>query len=449
MLKVETSSTHNARAASEETAADRVVAKAARRLIPFLVAGFFVAYLDRVNIGFAALTMNEELGFTPEFFGWAAGVFFIGYCLFEAPSNYILHRVGARIWIARIMASWGVVAALTAFVWSETSFVALRLLLGVAEAGFAPGVILYLTYWIPAAQRARILAGFLLAVPVSSAIGAPLSGLILTTMDGVGGISGWRWLFFVEALPAIALGVIAFFYLPDTPRAAGWLNPAERALLQARLEAERPAGGKSENHWRALRSSRVLSLGLVYFGVVVSLYGVGFWLPQIVSSFGYGVVATGFLTAVPFVFGALAMAVWSRVSDALNERAAHTIAGALLASFGLAASAYAQTPVLAMAALSIACVGTLAAMPTFWSLATLTLTDADVVVGIALINSIGNLAGFVGPYFVGWMKGANGDFTYALLGLAIGPLLSASLLWRVALGGSRSLHRQAAPTRRN
>ncbi len=447
MLKAETPSANDTRAASEETDADSVVAKVARRLIPFLVAGFFVAYLDRVNIGFAALTMNEELGFTPEFFGWAAGVFFIGYCLFEAPSNYILHRVGARIWIARIMASWGVVAALTAFIWSETSFVALRLLLGVAEAGFAPGVILYLTYWIPAAQRARILAGFLLAVPVSSAVGAPLSGLILSTMDGVGGISGWRWLFFVEALPAIMLGVIAFFYLPDTPRAAGWLNPAERALLQARLDAERPAGGKSENHWRALRSSRVLSLGLVYFGVVVSLYGVGFWLPQIVSSFGYGVVATGFLTAVPFVFGALAMAVWSRVSDALNERAAHTIAGALLASLGLAASACAQTPVLAMAALSIACVGTLAAMPTFWSLATLTLTGADVVVGIALINSIGNLAGFVGPYFVGWMKGANGDFTYALLGLAIGPLLSASLLWRVALGGSHSLHRQAAARR--
>ena len=202
------------RAPREFVDPDRVVAKAVRRLIPFLVTGFIVAYLDRVNIGFAALTMNSELGFTPEFFGWGAGVFFIGYCLFEAPSNYIMHRVGARMWIARIMVSWGIVSALTAFIWNEASFVVLRLLLGVMEAGFAPGVILYLTYWIPAAHRARVLAGFLIAVPVSSAIGSPISGLILAAMDGVGGISGWRWLFLMEALPSIILGIVCFFYLP-------------------------------------------------------------------------------------------------------------------------------------------------------------------------------------------------------------------------------------------
>ena len=219
----------------------------ARRLIPFLVTAFIVAYLDRVNIGFAALTMNAELGFTPEFFGWGAGVFFIGYCLFEAPSNYVMHRVGARVWIARIMVSWGLVSALTAFIWSEASFVTLRLLLGVMEAGFAPGVILYLTYWIPAAQRARVLASFLIAVPLASAIGSPISGFILASLNGVGGISGWRWLFLMEALPSIILGIVCFFYLPDGPQSAKWLTSGEKASLRAVLEREAGRGS-----WRPL-----------------------------------------------------------------------------------------------------------------------------------------------------------------------------------------------------
>lgn len=424
----------------EETASDvdgeRVVAKVARRLIPLLVLAFFVAYLDRVNVGFAALTMNKELGFTPEFFGWAAGAFFLGYCLLEAPSNYILHRVGARIWIARIMASWGLVSALTAFVWDGASFVALRLLLGAAEAGFAPGVILYLTYWIPAAQRARVIGAFLLALPLSSVVGAPLSGLILSGMDGVAGFSGWRWLFFIEAAPAILLGVVCYFYLPDRPKDAAWLAPRERDWLLAELARE--SGPQEESAWRALRDPVVPALGVAYFGIIVALYGLGFWLPQIIKAFGFGVVAAGFLTAIPFVFGALAMIVWSRSSDRAKERVGHTAFASIVACAGLAASAYAPTPTLAIVALSAAAMGTLASMPAFWSFVTLALPGAGAVVGVAVVNSIGNVSGLAGPYIVGLIKGATGEFHYALLALATGPLMAATLIVVIARATLRS-----------
>ncbi|MBM3563051.1 MAG: MFS transporter [Alphaproteobacteria bacterium] len=408
--------------------ADRVVAKAARRLIPFLVTGFIVAYLDRVNIGFAALTMNGELGFTPEFFGWGAGIFFVGYCLFEAPSNYIMHRVGARMWIARIMVSWGIVSALTAFIWNEASFVVLRLLLGVMEAGFAPGVILYLTYWIPAAQRARVLAGFLIAVPVSSAIGSPISGLILASMDGVGGISGWRWLFLMEALPSIVLGIVCFFYLPDGPESAKWLTSGEKASLRAAIESE--AEPDHGDHWRALKDMRVLLIGVAYFGIVIALYGMSFWLPQIIKSFGFGVVATSVLASIPYVCSALAMWAWSRSSDRRRETVGHTALAAVVGAVGLACAAYAPTPLLSMIALSVAAIGAIAALPTFWSFATLALGAGDGVVGVAVINSIGNISGFAGPYLVGLIKGATGEFSDALLALALGPLITAFLLLR-------------------
>ena len=411
--------------------ADHTIAKVTRRLVPFLIVCFFAAYLDRVNIGFAALTMDKELGFSPQTFGWGAGVFFIGYCLFEAPSNFILHRVGARRWIARIMVSWGVVSALMALIWGETSFVSLRLLLGVAEAGFAPGVILYLTYWIPAERRARPLGAFLMAVPLSSAFGAPLSSLVLSTMDGVASLSGWRWLFILEAAPSIILGVIALFYLTNRPKDARWLEPAERSWLQARLDAELAPLEDPQDPWSMLRHPRVILLGLAYFGIVLSLYGLGFWLPQMVEPYGYGVLANGFIVSIPYVCGALAMMAWSQSSDRNGERHLHTAFAALLATSGLAVSAFAQSPSAAMLALSIAAIGTLAAMPIFWSLATSFLSGASAAVGIALINSIGNLAGFVGPYLVGWIKTATGDFSWALLTLAVGPLATAVIVLRL------------------
>ena len=418
-------------AAQIEVDTDRTIAKVTRRLVPFLIICFFAAYLDRVNIGFAALTMDKELGFSPQTFGWGAGVFFIGYCLFEAPSNFILHRVGARRWIARIMVSWGVVSGLTALIWGETSFVSLRLLLGLAEAGFAPGVILYLTYWIPAERRALPLGAFLMAVPLSSAFGAPLSSLVLTTMDGIANLSGWRWLFILEAAPSIILGVIALSYLTDRPKDARWLEPAERSWLQARLDAELATLEDPREPWSILRHPRVILLGLAYFGVVLSLYGLGFWLPQMVETYGYGVLATGFIVSIPYVCGALAMMAWSQSSDRSGERHLHTALAALLATSGLVVSAFAQSPLVAMLALSIAAIGTLAAMPIFWSLATSFLSGASAAVGIALINSIGNLAGFVGPYLVGWIKTETGGFSWALLALAVGPLATAAIVLRL------------------
>jgi ACS family tartrate transporter-like MFS transporter len=411
---------------------DRLVARIGWRLAPLLVSGFFVAYLDRVNVGFAALTMNKELGFSPEFYGWAAGVFFITYCLFEAPSNYALHRFGARIWIARIMVSWGLVAAATALVWNAQSFVVLRLLLGAAEAGFAPGVILYLTYWIPAAQRAQILSSFLIAVPLGSAIGAPISGVILTVMDGVAGVSGWRWLYLLEALPAIALGVVCFFYLPDRPADAKWLTGAERDWLATALGREEPP--HDENFWRALANPRVLALGVAYFGVVLALYGLSFWLPQIVKGFGASLLATGFLAAIPYACGAVAMWFWSRRSDRMGETVYHTAVVCALGSLGLVGAAYAPSHALAMVALALAAVGSVAALPTFWSFSTLALGPADAVLGVAAVNSIGNLSGLAGPWLVGLIKDATGEFSLALLALALGPALTAALILALARG---------------
>jgi ACS family tartrate transporter-like MFS transporter len=420
----------SAPASTTEIDADATEAKVTRRLMPFLVACFFVAYLDRVNIGFAALSMNAALGFSPVIFGWGAGIFFIGYCLLEAPSNYVMERVGARRWIARIMVSWGIVAALMAIVWSETSLFVLRFLLGAAEAGFAPGVILYLTYWIPARYRARSLGAFLIALPLSSMGGAPVSGLVLATMDGVTGVSAWRWLFVIEAAPAVLLGVAAYFYLTDKPENAAWLAPRERALLQGLLDEERSAREAAGNPtlWRTLFDPRVIALGLVYFGVVASLYGLGFWLPQIVGAFGYGAFETGLVTAIPYVCGAVAMVAWSRHSDESGERIRHVAAAAVLSAAGLALSACFETPAPSIIALCVASIGTLAAMPPFWALPTAFLSGTAAAVGIALVNSIGNLAGFFGPYLVGWIKNATGEFSYALLALAVGPLVSAILV---------------------
>ena len=411
----------------------RIVAKVSRRLIPLLAAGFFVAYLDRVNIGFAALTMNREMGFTPDFYGWAAGVFFIGYCLFEAPSNYIMHRVGARIWIARIMVSWGLVAAATAFIWSETSFVALRLALGFAEAGFAPGVILYLAYWVPPAQRARILANFLLAVPVASAAGAPISGFILSAMDGVLGVSGWRWLFFVEAAPSILLGVACYFLLADSPSDAKWLSTQERDALQAAIA--RDSASDHANHWRALGDPRVLTLGAAYFGIVIALYGLSFWLPQIIEAFGYGLLATSILASIPYVCGAIAMWQWSRSSDKRRETVGHTALAATIGGVALACAAYAPTPHSSIIALSVAAVGAIAALPAFWSFTTQALGATDAIVGVAVINSIGNVSGLAGPYFIGLVKSATGEFSSALFVLALGPLMAALLIVKIARSG--------------
>ena len=435
---------HDDSSSSGAVDAEATLARVTRRLIPFLALCYCAAYLDRVNLSFAAATMNRELHFSPAVYGWGAGVFFIGYALLETPSNYILHRVGARLWIARITVSWGIVSASMAFVRDETSFYALRFLLGAAEAGFMPGIILYLTYWFPQAQRARILAAFLFAVPFATVIGAPVSGAVLSYAEGLGGYRGWQWLFILEAMPALALGVVTWFYLTDRPASADWLSPAERRWLVARLASEAGAeaerAGAQENFSEilpALRDLRALGLGVAYFGVVLALYGLSMWLPQIVEGYGLDVVSAGLVTALPFLLGAGAMLLWGRRSDQRGERLWHTAAAACLAAAGLLAAAAAGSLTTAIAAICIAAIGVFATLPPFWAIVTGAFQGARAAIVIALVNSIGNLAGFFGPYLVGWIKETSGGYGPALLALATGPLVCAALI--VYLGRDRTI----------
>ncbi len=399
------------------------------RLIPFLVLAYFFSYLDRVNLGFAALTMNADLKFSPLIFSWGAGIFFIGYFLFEVPSNLALERFGASRWIARIMVTWGLISAAMAWVSGPWSFYILRFLLGVAEAGFFPGIILYLTYWYPAEYRARFLAAFAIAVPVSTVIGAPISGLLLG-LDGMMGLKGWQWLFIIEGVPSVLLGIVSWFYLTDKPAKATWLAPEQKAWLASRLDAE-AAAKQAAQHLslgQALASPRVLILSLVYFGFVGALYGMQFWLPQIVKAFGFSNAQTGFVIAVPYLFGSVAMILWARHSDRTRERVWHVALALLLTAVALGASSYTSDPTLTLVALTLAAIGTFCTFGVFWTLPTAWLTGTAAAGGIALINSIGNLAGFGGPYLIGWVKENTGSTENGLLVLAALPLIAAALV---------------------
>lgn len=394
--------------------------KVARRLIPFLILCYFAAYLDRVNLGFAALEMNKALAFSASVFGAGAGIFFIGYFIFEVPSNVIMERVGARLWIARIMITWGVISACMAFVSGEISFYVVRFLLGAAEAGFFPGVILYLTYWFPAKERAKVVGGFMVGIPLSSVIGAPVSGWILGAMNGTAGLAGWQWLFIIEAVPSVILGIATFFYLTDRPEQAEWLEPAERRALGERLEVERREREAYQTFslWEALTHPRILAFGLVYFGIVTSLYGIGFWMPQLIKAFGLTNLQTGFVTAIPFLVSAVMMVVISRHSDRTMERVWHVAGPAFLGGIGFVWAAYTANPTIGMVALTIASVGIFAALPTFWTLPTSLLSGTAAAGGIALINAIGNIGGYVGPYLVGWIRDTTQSFASGLLALA-------------------------------
>ena len=403
--------------------------KVSWRLIPFLILAYFLAYLDRVNLGFAALTMNAELKFTPLIFSWGAGIFFIGYFLFEVPSNVILHKVGARRWIARIMVTWGLISALMALVGGPISFYILRFLLGVAEAGFFPGIILYLTYWYPAEYRARILAAFTVAVPLSTVIGAPISGYLLG-LDGLGGLRGWQWLFILEGVPSILLGIVTWFYLTDRPAQAGWLSGEQKQWLIARLTKEESAKETAQHMTlsEVLASPKVLVLSLVYFGFVAALYGMQFWLPQIVKAFGLSNLQTGFVTAIPYLFGSIAMVLWGRHSDRTRERVWHVVLPLLLTALALAAASTLTDPILTMVALTLAAIGIFCTFALFWTLPTAFLSGASAAAGIAMINSIGNLAGFGGPYLIGWVKDSTGSTSTGLLILAVMPFVAALLV---------------------
>ena len=425
----------------------RTLSKVGWRLLPLLMVSYFVAYLDRVNLGFAGASMSRDLGFSSAVFGSAAGIFFIAYFLFEVPSNLALERFGARRWIARIMFSWGLVSAAQAWVGGTASFNVVRFLLGIAEAGFFPGVIFYITLWFPAAYRARIVGWFMFAVPVSTVIGSPISGFILD-MEGVGGMHGWQWLFILEAAPALLLTFFVLRYLPDRPKDATWLAPEERDWLQGTLDAERRSRETLHRiSWtQSLRNPRVIALGFVYMGITVPLYGLGFFLPQIIKGFGgLGNVEIGFVNAFPYLVGAVAMLFWTRWSDARRERKWFLLVPLACIFVGLAAASEIAAPVPKMAAVTLAAFGIFSALPVFWTLPTAILSGTAAAAGIAWINSIGNLGGYIGPTIFGVLRDRMGNDIYAVMFLALLPVVAIALvLW---VGHDARAEQAAAPAR--
>ena len=353
----------------------RTMRRVALRIVPFIMLLYFIAFIDRVNIGFASLTMNKDLGFTASVFGFGAGIFFWGYFLCEVPSNIVLDKVGARLWIARVMITWGIVSAAMAFVQGPTSFYVLRFLLGAAEAGFFPGIILYLSYWFPARQRAAATSLFMAAAPLSTVLGSPLSSALLE-MNGVLGFKGWQWLFLIEALPAVILGFVVLAYMTDKPEDAKWLKDDERAWLVETMNAERSAKAATSSHsiWKGLADPRVRALALVYFGTSAGLYTLGVWAPQIIKSFGLTNMQVGFLNALPPTVAVVCMYLWSWHSDRTNERTWHVVIACLAAAIGLAVAGLSSTVVSVVAALVLVNVGISASKPPLWSMPTVIVT---------------------------------------------------------------------------
>lgn len=397
----------------------RTMRRVTLRIVPFLILCYFVAFLDRVNVGFAALTMNKELGITATVYGQAAGIFFLSYFLFEVPSNLALERFGSRKWIARIMFSWGVISGAMALVQGELSFLVVRFLLGAAEAGFFPGIIFYLTLWFPSAYRARIAGYFMAAIPLSGVLGQPLSAYLLD-MHGIGGLSGWQWMFIIEAVPAVLLSFAVLAYLTDRPAEAEWLPADERAWLANRLQQEerQRIAAKHFSVLQALLNPKVLALSLVYFGNVACLYGTSFFLPQIVKQFGLTNMQTGLVAAIPAVVGVIGSVAWGRSSDSRGERKGHLLIALALATLGTAGATLMPSPVLKMVALSVAAFGIYGALPVFWTLPTAFLSGAAAAGGIAIINALGNLSGYYGPSIVGYLKDRTGGFEAGLQALA-------------------------------
>ena len=406
--------------------------KVAWRLTPLLMLCYVVAYLDRVNVGFAKLQMTADLNLSDAVYGFGAGIFFVGYFIFEVPSNIILHKVGARVWIARIMASWGIVSMLTMFVTTPTMFYVMRFLLGLAEAGFFPGIILYLTYWYPAHRRGRMTTWFMTAIALSGVIGGPVSGYILKNFNGMNGWQGWQWLFLLEGIPSVIVGVWVFLKLDDRISKAKWLTPEEQQLLERNVAAEEAL--KHDMPVRKVMSSpRVWLMSLIYFSFVMGLYGVSFWLPTIIKATGVTDAFTiGLLSAIPFAAAVVAMLLVAKSADRMRERRWHIAVPAFVGALGLVLSVvWAHNTLLAMTGLTIATMGIMTTLPLFWSLPTAFLAGTGAAAGIAMINSLGNLAGFLSPYAVGWLKqatAANDSGMYMLAGcMIVGGLLAISV----------------------
>ncbi len=410
----------------------RAYAKVFWRLVPFLMLCYVVAYLDRVNVGFAKLQMGQDLGFSETVFGLGAGIFFLGYFLFEVPSNLLLNRVGARIWIARIMITWGVLSACFVYVETSTSFYILRFLLGVAEAGFYPGVILYLTQWYPAHRRARIIAVFMSAIPVAGIFGNPLSGWIMDSFHGVSSMQGWQWMFIIEAIPAILVGIMVLLYLDNGIQHARWLDSDEKRLLQREVERDQAHGTKGPHSVAAVfRDARVWWMALIYFAFVMGQYALTFWLPTLVKATGVkGNLHIGLLSAIPFLCAIVAMNLFGRSADRRQERRWHLIVPALMGAIGFTvAASYTQNTIVSLAFLSLAAAGVLTCAPLFWSLPTAFLSGTAAAAGIAAINSVGNLAGFASPYLIGYLKDLTGSTQIGMYVLAGALVLGAIGVW--------------------
>jgi MFS transporter, ACS family, tartrate transporter len=402
-----------------EALEQRTMRKVVRHLIPLAIICYFVNYLDRVNLSFAALEMNKDLGFTATVYGFGAGVFFIAYFLLETPSNLILVKVGARRWIARIMFTWGLLSGAMAFIQGETSFYVVRFLLGAAEAGFFPGMLFYLSLFFPAAYRGRMVSTFMVATAFSAVFGAPVSSMILY-MNSFAGLKGWQWVFITEAVPALILSVYILLVLKDSPAEATWLDDDERAWLVGRQAAERRA--REAVHklsvLQVLKNPRVVALGVAGFGIAYSTYGIVYFLPQIVKNFGLTNMETGLVSAIPFMVAAAGMIWYGRRSDRVMERRSHCAIAFMICSIGLVATALLPWPTLRLITLCIAAFGAWSTLPVFWAMPTAFLSGAAAAAGVAYINSIANIAGFVGPFVMGWIKDATGSFDGGLLVIA-------------------------------
>ncbi len=395
------------------------------RLVPFLMLLYVVSFLDRVNVGFAALTMNADLEISESVFGLAAGMFFLGYFLFEVPSNLALLRVGARRWIAAIMVCWGVVSMGTAFVHDRNTYLLLRFLLGVAESGFYPGVILYLTFWLPASVRATVMAVFVTAIPISNVIGSPVSAQILL-LDHFGGLKGWQWLFLIEGAPALLLGMLVLVVLPDLPGSTGWLTTDEKLEIEEDLRTTTSRPSEKHSLLAAMRREpSVYAYSFAYFTLMTGLYGLSFWTPKILKSHAMSLGAIGWWAAAPYAAGIVGMVLWSRRSDRRQERVAHLAAAYLTAASGFAIAGFAANSGVALIGLALTAIGIFSAMPIFWSGATLRLAGVSVGAYIAVINSIGNLGGFIGPIAMGWLRQRTNSFASGLWAIAVVLVLGA------------------------
>jgi ACS family tartrate transporter-like MFS transporter len=408
------------------------------RLLPLLFVSYFVCYLDRINVGFAALTMNKDLGFTATVFALGATAFFWGYCLFEIPSNIVLEKIGARVWIARIMITWGLFSCATAFVTGAISFATIRFFLGVCEAGFFPGMILYFTYWFPARYRGRVVGWFMTAIPVSIALGAPISTLLLE-LDGTWGLRGWSWLFIGEALPAVILGFVVLFYLTDRPEKAHWLEPHEREWLVAELQAERSVVEQARVYsvLQSLVNPRVLALSVIYLGIATAGVGLVIFLPQMIRQLGVSNLMTGFATSVPYIFGTVGMIICGYVTDRMHERRWNLFFTCLAAAVGMFAAALLTGSFWALAGMSVATIGFYGMKTSFRPLPSTFLSGTAAAAAIAGINSIGNLGGLIGPIAVGWLRDTTGSFEAGLFFLS-GCALVLAIVTLVAVRERRS-----------